>query len=100
MGGYSTALYLGLALGSFAFGPVITYGGYTAGFIAGGVASTVGTIAAAFLWHTVTRCAHPPGELEQSRKLGSPDSGPRSDDPNQVATQSAAAAQTPETRRT
>jgi MFS family permease len=100
MGGYSTALYLGLALGSFAFGPVITYGGYTAGFIAGGVAGTVGTIAAAFLWHTVTGFACAPGELHRSKKLGSPHSGPRSNEPGQVSTQSAAAAQAPERRRT
>ena len=32
MGGYSTALYLGLAVGSFAFGPVITRYGYATGF--------------------------------------------------------------------
>jgi MFS family permease len=50
MGGYSTSLYLGLALGSFALGPVITHRGYTVGFVAGGVVGMVGTLAAASLW--------------------------------------------------
>jgi MFS family permease len=50
MGGYSTALYLGLALGSFALGPVITRHGYSAGFSAGGAAGAVGALIAALLW--------------------------------------------------
>jgi MFS family permease len=50
MGGYSTALYLGLALGSFALGPVITHRGYSAGFSAGGAAGMVGALIAALLW--------------------------------------------------
>jgi len=50
MGGYSTALYLGLALGSFALGPVITLRGYSAGFSAGGAAGVVGALIAALLW--------------------------------------------------
>jgi len=50
MGGYSTALYLGLALGSFALGPVITHHGYSAGFSAGGAAGAVGALIAALLW--------------------------------------------------
>jgi len=50
MGGYSTALYLGLALGSFALGPVITRHGYSAGFSAGGAAGAVGALLAALLW--------------------------------------------------
>jgi predicted MFS family arabinose efflux permease len=50
MGGYSTALYLGLALGSFALGPVITRHGYSAGFSAGGTAGAVGALLAALLW--------------------------------------------------
>jgi len=50
MGGYSTALYLGLAIGSFALGPVITHRGYAAGFAAGGIAGAVGTLVAALLF--------------------------------------------------
>src|SRR5213076_904732 len=50
MGGYSTALYLGLAIGSFALGPVITHRGYAAGFAAGGIAGAGGTLVAALLW--------------------------------------------------
>ncbi len=50
MGGYSTALYLGLALGSFALGPVITGRGYAAGFAVGGAAGVVGSLIAALLW--------------------------------------------------
>ena len=50
MGGYSTALYLGLALGSFALGPVITRHGYSAGFFVGGAAGVVGALIAALLW--------------------------------------------------
>jgi predicted MFS family arabinose efflux permease len=55
MGGYSTALYLGLALGSFALGPVITRRGYSAGFSAGGAAGMVGALIAALLWARGTR---------------------------------------------
>ena len=54
MGGYSTALYLGLALGSFAVGPVITHHGYTIGFAAGGAAGAVGALIAGVLWATRT----------------------------------------------
>ena len=57
MGGYSTCLYLGLALGSFALGPVITHQGYTVGFAAGGAAGAIGTLAAALLWATAARPA-------------------------------------------
>jgi predicted MFS family arabinose efflux permease len=52
MGGYSTALYLGLALGSFALGPVITRYGYAVGFAVGGTAGMIGTLIAALLWTT------------------------------------------------
>jgi len=55
MGGYSTSLYLGLALGSFALGPVITHRGYVVGFVAGGVAGMLGTIVAAILWREPLR---------------------------------------------
>jgi predicted MFS family arabinose efflux permease len=54
MGGYSTALYLGLALGSFALGPVITHHGYAIGFAAGGAAGAVGSLVAGVLWATRT----------------------------------------------
>jgi predicted MFS family arabinose efflux permease len=50
MGGYSTSLYLGLALGSFAFGPVITRYGYAVGFTVGAVAGVAGTLVAGALW--------------------------------------------------
>jgi predicted MFS family arabinose efflux permease len=50
MGGYSTSLYLGLAIGSFALGPVITHSGYAVGFMAGGIAGAIGTVVAAVLW--------------------------------------------------
>lgn len=50
MGGYSTSLYLGLALGSFAVGPIITHQGYPVGFAAGGTAGVLGTLVAALLW--------------------------------------------------
>jgi MFS family permease len=65
MGGYSTSLYLGLALGSFALGPVITRYGYHVGFAAGAAAGVVGTLVAGVLWmqHEV-RCA--------DRDLGDP----------------------------
>jgi DHA1 family multidrug resistance protein-like MFS transporter len=50
MGGYSTSLYLGLALGSFALGPVITHHGYSFGFATGGAAGVIGALIAALLW--------------------------------------------------
>lgn len=50
MGGYSTSLYLGFALGSFALGPIITQHGHAVGFAAGGAAGVIGTLAAAALW--------------------------------------------------
>jgi MFS family permease len=50
VGGYSTSLYLGFALGSFALGPMITHYGYPVGFAAGAVAGGIGTFAAAILW--------------------------------------------------
>jgi len=49
MGGYSTALYLGLAIGSLAMGPVISRDGYEAGFTAGAVFTAVGILVAATL---------------------------------------------------
>jgi MFS family permease len=50
MGGYSTALYLGLAIGSLAVGPVITRYGYAMGFAAGGAAGMIGAVVAAVFW--------------------------------------------------
>ena len=52
MGGYSTALYLGLAVGAFALGPVITHAGYAMGFAVGGAAGAGGVLVAAVLWVT------------------------------------------------
>jgi MFS family permease len=49
MGGYSTSLYLGFAVGSFALGPVITRHGYAAGFALGAAAGVVGALGAALL---------------------------------------------------
>jgi DHA1 family inner membrane transport protein len=50
MGGYSTALYLGLALGSLALGPVIARHGYGMGFWVGGLTGAIGALVAAVLW--------------------------------------------------
>jgi MFS family permease len=50
MGGYSTALYLGLALGSLALGPVITHRGHPLGFVIGGTLGGLGILLAAGLW--------------------------------------------------
>src|SRR5437016_4234525 len=50
MGGYSTSLYLGLALGSVGFGPVITHAGYAVGFATGAVAGVIGTMISVWLW--------------------------------------------------
>jgi predicted MFS family arabinose efflux permease len=50
MGGYSTALYLGLAFGSFALGPVITAYGFAMGFAVGAAVGGIGAVVAAVLW--------------------------------------------------
>ena len=50
MGGYSTALYLGLAVGSFALGPVISRHGYETGFGVGAAVGAAGVLIAAALW--------------------------------------------------
>lgn len=50
MGGYSTALYLGLALGSLALGPVIARYGYAMGFAVGAAVGAVGAVGATILW--------------------------------------------------
>jgi predicted MFS family arabinose efflux permease len=50
MGGYSMSLYLGLALGSLALGPVIARHGYVTGFSLGAAAGAVGAVIAAAFW--------------------------------------------------
>ena len=50
MGGYSTALYLGLAVGSLALGPVIGRYGYAFGFHTGAAVGVVGAVIATALW--------------------------------------------------
>jgi predicted MFS family arabinose efflux permease len=60
MGGYSTSLYLGLALGSFALGPVITHAGYGVGFAVAGGAGVVGILVALWLWSAGAQPAEPP----------------------------------------
>jgi predicted MFS family arabinose efflux permease len=50
MGGYSMSLYLGLALGSVALGPVIGRHGYATGFRVAAVTGAVGALVAAVLW--------------------------------------------------
>jgi len=60
MGGYSTALYLGLALGSFALGSLITRYGYATGSGVGAVVGAVGAVIAAVLWvKTRNDCREP-----------------------------------------
>ena len=58
MGGYSTSLYLGLALGAFGLGPVITHAGYAVGFAIGAVAGLISTGIAVCLW--IGGAAEPP----------------------------------------
>jgi MFS family permease len=50
MGGYSTSLYLGFALGSFALGPIIAGHGFGVGFGVGGTVGAVGAVVAAVFW--------------------------------------------------
>jgi predicted MFS family arabinose efflux permease len=66
MGGYSTALYFGLGLGSFALGPVITRHGYSVGFAVGGAAGVIGALAAAVLWSTAARRSENAGVIATS----------------------------------
>jgi predicted MFS family arabinose efflux permease len=58
MGGYSTALYLGLALGSLALGPVIARHGYGTGFWVGGLTGAIGALIAAVLWMRAQPAPH------------------------------------------
>jgi MFS family permease len=50
MGGYSTMLYVGLALGSVALGPVVSHFGYGVGFAVGGITGVLGALAALLAW--------------------------------------------------
>jgi len=50
MGGYSTCLYLGLAVGSLAAGPVIARHGHVGGFLGGAVTGVIGALVAGGLW--------------------------------------------------
>ena len=70
MGGYSTALYLGLALGSFAFGPVITRAGHSTGFLHGAVAAAAGTLVAVALWANKARPREPAEKRCPQRRFG------------------------------
>jgi len=68
MGGYSTAMYLGLALGSIALGPVITRQGYEVGFATGGATGAVGALIAGLFWarSRAPGPAAPPGQARGS----------------------------------
>jgi predicted MFS family arabinose efflux permease len=55
MGGYSMSLYLGLALGSVALGPVIARHGYDAGFSLGAATGVLGALVAAAFWALARR---------------------------------------------
>jgi MFS family permease len=69
MGGYSTSLYLGLGLGSFALGPVITHHGYGAGFVTGAGAGVLGAVLAAALWTRAgTLCGKAGTSTQQGRQ--------------------------------
>ena len=50
MGGYSTAIYVGIGLASIGLGPVMATWGYTAGFTLAGLAGGLGTLFAVALW--------------------------------------------------
>jgi predicted MFS family arabinose efflux permease len=71
MGGYSTALYLGLAVGSLALGPVIGRHGYPLGFHTGAAVGVVGAVVATALWASATRARDGDGQLR------APDRSPR-----------------------
>jgi len=57
MGGYSTALYLGLAVGSLALGPVISRHGYPLGFHIGAAVGVAGAVVATVLWARAMRAS-------------------------------------------
>ena len=50
MGGYSTAIYLGMGLASIGLGPVMGGWGYAAGFGLAGAAGVLGTLVTAVVW--------------------------------------------------
>ena len=60
MGGYSTSLYLGFALGSVALGPVATRHGYPAAFGVGAAIAAMGTLIAGLLWARHARMSQAP----------------------------------------
>ena len=55
MGGDSTSLSVGLALGSLAVGPVVDGYGFAAAFAAGGAIGGLGVLVAALLWRSAER---------------------------------------------
>ncbi|MBI4562004.1 MAG: hypothetical protein HY724_08155 [Candidatus Rokubacteria bacterium] len=59
MGGYSTAIYVGLGLASISLGPVMVRWGYGAGFTLAGVAGAFGTCLAAIAWGESAHAAEP-----------------------------------------
>lgn len=50
MGGYSTAIYVGIGLASIGLGPVMGGWGYAAGFALAGAAGALGTLVTAVVW--------------------------------------------------
>ncbi len=50
MGGYSTAIYVGVGLTSMGLGPIMATWGYTAGFTLAGLLGGAGTVLAVLLW--------------------------------------------------
>jgi len=50
MGGYSTAIYIGMGLASITLGPVMAGWGYAAGFTLAGAAGVLGTFVTAVVW--------------------------------------------------
>jgi predicted MFS family arabinose efflux permease len=62
MGGYSTAIYLGVGLASIGLGPVMGRWGYEAGFTLAGAAGVLGTLVTAVVW----RRSFPPPTLTRN----------------------------------
>jgi predicted MFS family arabinose efflux permease len=50
MGGYSTAIYVGMGLASITLGPVMAGWGYATGFALAGAAGVLGTFVTAVVW--------------------------------------------------
>lgn len=55
MGGYGTAIYLGMAVSAWVLGPVILHGGYATGFLTAGAVGVAGTVATLLLLATPSR---------------------------------------------